>query len=85
MGRGPSRIVGKTAMELLPGAEAERTMAEDRDVLQSGKIQLSEVAPIGGHGRACLSMRSVFRNSDGEIAGTVEVAREISATVSRTE
>jgi PAS domain S-box-containing protein len=46
IGRGREHIVGKTSHELFPAAEAERAIAHDQAVLDSGALMVDEDVPV---------------------------------------
>jgi PAS domain S-box-containing protein len=72
-------VLGKDDIELLLPENARQLQAHDRQVMVSGQSQTyEEVLEIEGVRRTFLVTKSPFYDSQGNVAGTVGVSREIS-------
>jgi PAS domain S-box-containing protein len=78
LGRAPDQILGQTDQDLfLP--ETAREIAEiDRKILEHGATQVSEQGfRIRGQSHTYLSLRGIYRDSEGKPAGVFGIARDI--------
>jgi PAS domain S-box-containing protein len=76
----PADLIGKTDLDAWPRALAEKYMADDRRVVESGRMARLEEKTLGrGGGEAWVDTFKVpFFNEGGEVIGTVGIARDIS-------
>jgi PAS domain S-box-containing protein len=78
-GLSPEELVGKTDADFFPKELAERYMADDREVILSGKSKRVEEPFEDIHGRRIWieTIKSPMYNEQGEIIGTSGIARDI--------
>jgi len=76
LGRSQAKILGLTDHEIFPVVSAEQTTRRDREVLNSGEAQKYEVEDLlpTGRRRVFQSTKSVYRNAQGQIAGLIGLA-----------
>jgi PAS domain S-box-containing protein len=78
LGRSAADIVGKHDLELYPEETARRFIADDRQVLASGKPQSFEGVATSAVGtQAYLVTKGVYRDRDGEILGLYGISHDI--------
>ena len=78
-GHSVEEMEGKTDFELLPEAEAQRRLAEDREVLASRQRKTGEeCVRVGGSEQWLETYKAAVLDEDGTVLGTVGVARDIS-------
>jgi nitrogen fixation negative regulator NifL len=78
-GRTPEEMVGKTDFEFVPRELAERYIADDKQAMelrQRKRIEEPFVDAAGNH-TWVETIKSVFLNDQGEVAGTTGIARDI--------
>lgn len=74
----PHQIIGKTKEEVLASGDLAAVAEEDRLVLESGKSQTFQGAPLsGGHNRTLLVTKAPWRDANGQIVGLLGVLRDI--------
>ena len=74
-GRPLEEIIGKTVHDLFSVEEAEIVTAEDQEVLTTGETHTYE--QINENGIARLTIKSVYRDSQGRPQGLVSISRDI--------
>ncbi len=76
----PEELVGKTDYDVWPRELAERYMADDREVIRSGRVKRVEEPLIDKFGQQIWidTVKSPIVNDRGEIIGTTGIARDIS-------
>jgi len=76
LGRSQAEILGLMDHEIFPSVSAQQTIRRDRDVLNSGQAQKYEVEDLlpTGRRRVFQSTKSVYRNAQGQIAGLIGLA-----------
>ncbi len=78
IGKFPEEIIGKTDSEVFPPEDAETLMELDRHILESGEpFADEEVITVRGEPRIFLSTKVVYRNAEGQAAGIIGIARDI--------
>jgi len=78
LGRRPADIVGKNDFELYPEETARRFVADDRQVLATGRAQSFEGVATSAYGtQAYLVTKGVYRDTDGEIRGLYGISHDI--------
>ncbi len=79
VGKPPDAIVGKNDFELYPAETARQFIADDRQVLESGRPQAFEgVATVeDGTSQAYLVTKGVYRNPQGAIVGTFGISHDV--------
>lgn len=78
-------VVGKTDADLLPPEAAGSLVEADARVLATGEsITLEEVVPVAGAERSFLVSKSAYRDHEGEVAGVIGVATDVTE-IKRTE
>jgi PAS domain S-box-containing protein len=80
VGRSLQEVLGRTDLEVMPDAEAARcVMANDRRVLRTGEVmELEERVPMpDGAVRHWLSRKMPLYGDDGQVAGLLGIARDI--------
>lgn len=79
-GHDKNDILGKTDRAIWPHELAERYMADDQRVMQSGqRFFVEEPIAEGGDVKWFETFKTPIRNSRGQITGTVGLARDITA------
>ena len=78
-GKAVEDVVGKTIADVLPSKEtAERAMASDRRVMESGEWSTyEEGGTVGGAERTFLSTKGPYRDSDGNVIGLIGISKDI--------
>lgn len=72
-------IIGRTDFDLLPGEFAERTAAQDKEVLTTGKTHIfEETENFNGVTLTFQTTKSLYRDKNGKFVGIFGIAREIS-------
>lgn len=73
VGLEPEELIGKTDFETPWKEQAAEIVANDNEVMRTGKIQEKEETLVGADGKhhTFLVMKSPFRNPEGQIIGTV--------------
>jgi PAS domain S-box-containing protein len=81
LGRRLEQVIGRTTAEVVADPAAARILEEnDRRVMASGQQeQVEEVVPTPGGEHVFLSTKSPWRDSAGQVIGTVVIARDITA------
>lgn len=78
LGRPAEEIAGKTAAQVLDFANARRTAETDRAVMESGEAHSFEFELALKNGRRTyLTMKSPYRNGEGNIIGVIGISRDI--------
>lgn len=78
VGRPFEEILGKHAGEIFDGESAARITARDKHVMETGEVDTSEESiTAGGMERTFLAMKAPYRDSAGEIVGTIGIWRDI--------
>jgi PAS domain S-box-containing protein len=78
IGLSATEIIGKDDSEILPTEIARPVLANDQQIMTTGKTEiLEESVPIKGELRTFLSTKSVWRDAQGNIIGLIGVARDI--------
>jgi PAS domain S-box-containing protein len=77
-GKTQEEIVGHTDSDLFPPRQAREIMAQDRQVLVSGKpLTIEEEVPGRPGGRYFHTIKSICRDRAGQVIGLVGVARDM--------
>jgi PAS domain S-box-containing protein len=72
------QIIGKSVAELLDVEDALRVAKQDKEVLDSGKLQTFEsTSTIGGQQRVLTATKAPWRDRSGQIVGLLGVLRDI--------
>jgi PAS domain S-box-containing protein len=76
----PADLIGKTDLDAWPRELAEKYMADDRRVVESGRMARLEEKTLGRGGEEAWvdTFKVPFFNEGGEVIGTVGIARDIS-------
>jgi PAS domain S-box-containing protein len=79
----PSEMIGKTDLEVHPLELAEHYRRDDAEVMASGGSKRIEERHVNSNGDDALieTIKTVIRDGDGRVAGTVGIARDITARV----
>src|SRR5262245_49361211 len=78
LGQSPEEIVGKKDLELYPEETARRFMADDAQVLATGKAQSFEGIATSALGtQAYLVTKGVYRDRDGRILGVFGISHDM--------
>jgi len=78
LGHSVDEIVGKTDAEIVPSQAAQAYTGTDRRVIASGVVEThEETATVAGETRTYLTTKGPLRGPQGDVAGTVGVARDI--------
>lgn len=78
--RSVDEVIGQTDAELMPGAVAQSSLADDAEVMASRQRKTVEQAFDGGQGPMWMEVfKAPVSDEDGTLLGTVGVARDISA------
>jgi PAS domain S-box len=78
LNRTPEQIVGRTNFDFLPAAQADRLREAELELLRTGVAAHQEdMVSADGVERYYLSSRGLWHNADGEIAGIVGIATNI--------
>jgi PAS domain S-box-containing protein/diguanylate cyclase (GGDEF)-like protein len=78
LGRAVEEVIGKDDTQLFQPEIAHKIRAEDQQVINSRNTQVyEEVLLVGEQERTYLSTKDVYRNLQGEVAGVISVARDI--------
>jgi PAS domain S-box-containing protein len=78
LGRAPADIVGKHDLELYPEETARRFIADDKQVLASGRAQSFEGVATSALGtQAYLVTKGVCRDKSGQILGLYGISHDI--------
>ena len=78
LGRPKGEIVGKDDAQLLPPETARRLAEVDSRVMATEESSAyEEVLPVAGQSRTYLSTKGVFRDAGGNVAGIIDVSRDI--------
>ncbi|HEY9615941.1 MAG TPA: PAS domain S-box protein, partial [Microcoleaceae cyanobacterium] len=80
LGKSASEVIGKTNAQLLPNpTEAEAITINDRQVMETGMMQIFEEASnFPGGRRTYLSIKSPYRDEQGNIIGLIGISTDIS-------
>ena len=80
LGRTVGEFLGRTAAEVLPPATAERIAAADREIQETGLPTAVEIEiDVGGISHHILTVRNLYRDRNGKVAGIVGVGRDITS------
>ncbi|MBK4730294.1 PAS domain S-box protein [Oxynema sp. CENA135] len=75
-------LFGKDDSELLPSEIAATLKEHDREVVETGESRtFEEPIPVGGQWRIFSSNKSPYRNSKGEIVGSIGICRDLTDRV----
>ena len=78
IGKPADQIVGRDDKDLFPAEVAVRLRADDRQVMSgSGQARFEEIVPFKGESRVFYSVKTPFRDSQGEVIGLVGVSRDV--------
>ncbi|MGB8169626.1 MAG: PAS domain S-box protein [Chthoniobacteraceae bacterium] len=79
VGRSVPEVLGRDDRELFDAESAATITARDRRVMATGVAETEEetVTTTEGVQRTFLAMKAPFRDSDGEIVGTIGISRDI--------
>ncbi len=78
IGKPCEEIIGRDDCELFASEIASKIVETDRQIIKGGKTQImEEELPVKGNLRTFLSTKSVYRDWEGNISGTVSIARDI--------
>jgi len=79
----PSEMIGKTDFEVHPLELAEHYRRDDAEVMASGGSKRIEERHVNSNGDDTLieTIKTALRGGDGRVAGTVGIARDITARV----
>jgi PAS domain S-box-containing protein len=78
LGIAPGSIAGKTDFDFYPGDLAEKYRADDRAVMDSGKIRLIEERYVAGGKEFRIStIKTPLRNEAGEVSGILGIFHDI--------
>ncbi|MEW6660230.1 MAG: PAS domain S-box protein [Thermodesulfobacteriota bacterium] len=74
-------LVGKTDLDIWPRELAEKYRRDDAEVMRSGQRQVLEEALVDKDGKTLWieAIKTPFYNDQGEVIGTVGIARDITA------
>jgi PAS domain S-box-containing protein len=77
----PGYLIGKTDLEIHPPALAESYRRDDAEVMASGGSKRVEEQHVKSNGEVTLieTIKTALRGGDGRVAGTVGIARDITA------
>lgn len=75
----PRDLIGRTDLDVWPRQLAERYMADDRQVVKSGRMKRLEEPMLGRHGEEAWAdtFKVPFFSEEGEVIGTVGIARDV--------
>ncbi len=75
----PANLIGRTDLEVWPRELAEKYMADDRLVVETGRMKRLEEPMLGREGKAAWAdtFKIPFFNGEGEVVGTVGIARDV--------
>ncbi len=75
----PADLVGKTDLDVWPRELAEKYMADDRQVVESGRMKRLEEPALGPGGEEAWAdtFKVPFFNEEGMVVGTVGIARDV--------
>jgi len=78
LGRKVNDVLGKHDVELLAPEIAQKISQIDRDVMQQGKVNVTEEAGVfAGVARSFLSTKGPYRDRDGKVIGLIGISRDI--------
>lgn len=78
IGRPASEIIGRNDLELFEGKEAEQVMANDREIMVSGKvISRDETLTSSGVSRTYHATKAPYFDANGNLAGLIGIGRDI--------
>lgn len=78
IGRPASEIIGRNDLELFDGKEAEQVMANDREIMVSGKvISRDETLTSGGISRTYHATKAPYFDAKGNLVGLIGISRNI--------
>lgn len=78
--KGKSELLGRTANEVFPGALGQRIAAQDRAIMESGRMLAAELELhlyADGSEGWCLTWKSPLRNAVGTIIGLFGMSRDV--------
>ncbi|AFY72037.1 PAS/PAC sensor signal transduction histidine kinase (plasmid) [Thalassoporum mexicanum PCC 7367] len=76
--RSIAEVIGKTDLDLLPPAIAAEIRRKDQEIIQQRQMQhFEEVIPTDGVARTYLKIKTPFYDAEGEIAGLIGLAQDI--------
>lgn len=77
----PSNMIGKTDLEVHPPELADSYRRDDAEVMASGGSKRIEEQHVNSNGEVTLieTIKTALRGGDGRVAGTVGIARDITA------
>ena len=77
----PSQMIGKTDLEVHPPELARTYLADDAEVMASSGCKRIEEHHVNADGSSTLveTLKTALHDSDGRVAGTVGIARDITA------
>ena len=74
----PADVIGKEGAEIVASDNARRYRANDLRVIESGQAQtFEEVLTLGGSTRTFQSVKAPYRDSRGQLIGTIGITRDI--------
>jgi PAS domain S-box-containing protein len=74
---GPADLIGKTDLELLPLELAQKFLADERQIIQSGQSMFSQEEYAWGNKRWLSTTKVPLRNDQNEISGLIGISRDI--------
>ena len=78
LGRNRADIIGRTDADLFAAETATAIMADDRRVMESGRVQtIEEPLTAGGVTRFMQATKAAWRDERGAVVGVVGIARDI--------
>jgi diguanylate cyclase (GGDEF)-like protein/PAS domain S-box-containing protein len=78
-GKDPDELIGKTDLEAWPRELAEKSRADDEEVMRSGTLKRVEeqLAPAGGPARWIETLKTPIYNEMGIVVGVAGIARDV--------